>query len=330
MKSKIQVLLAGFATLFLAAGCSRSGKESAGATPPAPAAEPESRVKSGTNGDVIVTLDAATQKAMGLQTATLRSARLSQELKGYGRVMDPSALAALVAELTSALAQNEASQAELTRLKSLEEQKNASERALQSAQAAATRDRAQVAAVRLRLLSTWGAGIAERQDLPAFVLSLGSLDSALVEIDLPADASVTGMPTGAQFMTLAPDSKPIDAQFIGPATSVDPQMQGRGFVFLVNPNPARLAPGTAVTGFLKMPGGMQSGVILPREAVVRHNGATWIYVQTADDKFQRTEVVLDRPLENGWFVRHGLDPKDKVVTVGAQQILSEELKGQAE
>jgi len=68
---------------------------------------------------------------------------------------------------------------------------------------------------------------------------------------------------------------------------------------------------------------------VPREAVIRFNGTTWVYVQTADNTFQRTEAALDRPLEDGWFVREGLKPQDKVVTVGAQQLLSEELKGQS-
>ncbi len=53
-------------------------------------------------------------------------------------------------------------------------------------------------------------------------------------------------------------------------------------------------------------------------------------MQTGDDLFQRVEVSLERPLENGWFTSAGVKPGDKVVVVGAQQLLSEELKGQAE
>ena len=69
---------------------------------------------------------------------------------------------------------------------------------------------------------------------------------------------------------------------------------------------------------------------MPRETVVRFNGTTWVYVQTGDDTFQRTEAKLDRPLDKGWFVREGLKPQARVVSVGAQQLLSEELKGQIE
>jgi hypothetical protein len=312
--------------------------EEAAKTPAEPAAagaatekksEPESRVKKGPNGETIITLDAATQKVMGLQTAALEKAQLNPELKGYGRVLDISPLASLVAELTTAQAANEVSQAELKRLKTLVAQNNASERALQAAEAAAVRDQTQVESARLRLLASWGSGISDRKDLPAFVQSLGSLASALVELDVPAGQLLTATPTGARLLTLNAQANPLPAQLIGPAAMVDPQLQGRGFLLLVSPNPSRLAPGAAVSGFLTLPGEPQSGVAVPRNAVVRFNGTTWVYLQTGEETFQRTEVKLDSPLSEGWFVREGLKPQDKVVTVGTQQMLSEELKGQA-
>ncbi|MCX6905594.1 MAG: hypothetical protein NTW03_19370, partial [Verrucomicrobia bacterium] len=73
---------------------------------------------------------------------------------------------------------------------------------------------------------------------------------------------------------------------------------------------------------------VESGVTVPREALLRHAGEVFVYLQTGDEIFVRQEVELERPTESGWFVREGLKPQDKVVTVGAQQLLSEELKGQ--
>jgi len=264
---------------------------------------------------------------MGLETAPLTPASLKPEVKGYGRVLDPSPLAALAAELITAQAASAASQAELKRLKTLAAQNNASERALQAAEAAAARDQTQLQAVRLRLLTGWGRAIAERQDLAAFVQSLSSLESALVEIDLPADSTLNDMPAGARLVTLDSNSQPIEAQFLSQAPVAPSQLQGRGFLFLVSQNQSRLLPGTAVTGFLSLPGETQTGVELPRNTVVRHNGAAWVYVQKGEDQFERVEVSLDRPLANGWFITSALKPGDKVVTVGAQQLLSEELKG---
>ena len=329
LSSATKLVFAAFVAAVLVTGCSRSAKEPA-AEPPAKSAEPESRVKHGTNGEVVITLDAATQKAMGLQTTALAPAELRPEIKAYGRVLDTSALATLVAELAVAHAASEASQADLRRLKTLAGENNASERALQTAEASAVRDQAQVESARLRLVSGWGNAVAERKDLPAFVQSLSSLASVLVELDLPAGEAVNASPTGVRLLTLSDGSKPIEATLVGPAPMVDAQMQGRGFLCLVAPNSSHLAPGAAVTGLLTLPGGAESGVAVPREAVVRFNGAAWVYAQTGDDAFERKEIAVDRPLDQGWFVRDGLKPQDKVVTVGAQQLLSEELKNQLE
>lgn len=326
MKYRCQLLFVWCCLAALLAGCSPPGKDApardaaAAATP-----EPESRVQHGTNGEVFLSLDAATQKIMGLQTTSLADAQLSPEIKGYGHVLDPSPLVMLVTDLTTAEAQSAASAAELKRVKTLAAQDNASQRALQSAEAAAVRDLALSASARARLISGWGA-IAQRDDLPAFVQSLASLDKALVQIDVPADES-TNMPAGARIVTLAQSGNPIPAKFLGPTTLVDPQMQGRGFLFLVSSNASRLLPGAAVTGFLELPGEPQTGVAVPRDAVVRLNGMTWIYVQRGDDRFQREKVELGRPVDNGWFVSKGLRAGDLVVTTGAQELLSEELKG---
>jgi hypothetical protein len=96
-----------------------------------------------------------------------------------------------------------------------------------------------------------------------------------------------------------------------------------------------------LVAWLALPGAPRSGVIVPRDAVLRHEGETFVYLQK-DDVFQRQAVALERPVADGWFVPVGannhspdrannhspLQPQEKVVVVGAQQLLSEELKGQ--
>ena len=313
-------------------------KPSAAATPKAKAGadvsekktKPEPRVKHEADGDVIITLDVATQKLMGLQTAALEAAHLAPEIKGYGRVLDVSTLIAAVADLAPAQAAREASQAELKRLQTLLGQNNASERAMQAAQATAARDQAQVDSTRLRLLAAWGTAIASRDDLLAFARSLAALDTVLVQVELPAGASLAAPPKDARLLTLAEAATPIAAKLIGPAMAVDPLSQGRGFLFQVSPNTNHLAPGQALTALVALPGEAAGGVALPRQAVVRFNGGAWVYVQTAETKFERKEVALERPLADTWFVRASLKSGDKVVVTGAQQLLSEELKGSDE
>ena len=311
--------------LALVAGCAK--KEAAPADEKK-SAEPESRVHRGTNGEVSITLDAATQKLMGLQAAPLAAAELAPEVKGFGRVLDPGALAAAVTDFVSAQATAAASHKELARLKTLTEQNNVATRSLEAGEAAAERDQALAAAAHARLLATAGKALSERKDLALLVQALTTGESALVRMDLPAGEVLKSEPAGARLVTLGENTAPIEAKFVGAAPAVDLQTQAQGFLFLVEANASRLTPGAAVTGFLKLAGAAQAGVLVPRNAVLRFNGATWIYLQTGEEKFSRVEVGLGSPLANGWFVREGLKLGEKVVTVGAQQLLSEELKGQ--
>jgi hypothetical protein len=314
--------------LALLSGCS---KPDTGGTKAAVAEEkkPE-RVHHGPNGELLVTLDTTNLSAMGLQTQALEKMELAPELKAYGRVLDISGLALLTAELTTSRAAAEASQGELARLKTLSAQNNASARSLQAAAAAAVKDQAQVDSARLRLLAGWGSAIAGKQDLPAFVQSLGALESALVEVDLPAGQPLKSAPTMARLFTAVEPEKPVPATILGPAPMVDPLMQGRGFLLLVSPNPARLTPGGAVTALLSLEGEPQRGVLVPRSAVVRHQGETFVYLETTPGTFQKVGVEVGRSVEAGWFAGGNVKPGDRIVTVGAQQLLSQELNTSSE
>jgi len=288
----------------------------------------KSRVTLGTNGEATVTLDGETRKRIALKVESVTPAKTSPELKGYGRVLDPTPLAALATELASAQAALAASQREFDRLKLLNEEKNASDRALQAAEASARRDQILVESVRARLALAWGKLVAERADLPEFLRSLTSLESVVVRIDLPSGEATTASPASARIVVAAEEGKVIAAEFLGPVTTADPQTLGQGFLFLVKAAPPRLVPGTAVAGHLRLPGEPENGFILPDSSVVRQAAQGWIYVQTGDDTFTRRRIPLDHPMENGWFVRDGVTTNERVVVSGAQALLSEEQKYQ--
>jgi hypothetical protein len=288
----------------------------------------KSRVSVGTNGETILTLDRETQARIALKSEPAKPAKIKPEVKGYGRVIDPAPLTGLVAELDSAEAGLAGSQKEFERLKILIEQKNASDRALQAAEAAARRDQIQVAAVRSRVLSAWGRPVAERTDLASFARALASLESALVRIDLPAGESLKALPAKARIVALNAEDNPIEAELLGPAPSVDPQMQGQAFLFIVKTNTLRLAPGAGVSAYLEVPGTPQEGGWIPESAVVRHAGRGWVYVQTGDEAFTRREIALDHNGENGWIVNKGIATGERVVVSGAQALLSEEQRYQ--
>ncbi|PYJ07805.1 MAG: hypothetical protein DME25_02890 [Verrucomicrobia bacterium] len=288
----------------------------------------KSRVSVGSNGETIITLDAETQKRIALSVEPAKPATIQPELKGYGRVLDPAPLAALVGEGESAQAALAASQKEFERLRLLNEQKSASDRALQAAEAAARHDQILLAAARTRLVSAWGNTIAEQSDLPALVLSLASLRSALVRVDLPAGETIKAPPATARLVPGTADKDSITAELVGPAPSVDPQVQGQAFLFLVKSNSFHLAPGTALAAFLLLPGEPLQGCLLPDSTVVRHASQSWAYVQTSDNTFTRREIKLDQRMEAGWFVKDGIAAHERVVVSGAQALLSEEQKYQ--
>jgi hypothetical protein len=279
------------------------------------------------DGQALLKLDAETQGRMGLKLAPLAAAETPVEVKGYGRVLDPAPLAALAAEGASAQAALEASTKEFERLKLLYSQdQNASARALEAARAVMDKDRIALESVQLRLLVGWGSQIASQADLPAFVRSLAAQEAALVRVDVPSDERAQGPPTGVRLAPVSDPERWLEAQYLGPAPATDPQLQTEGVLLLVKGSPLR--PGTAVLAWLAVGGPTRPGVIVPRDALLRHEGETFVYLQTAVDVFQRKAVALERPAGDGWFVSEGFKPQDNVVIVGAQQLLSEELKGQ--
>ena len=290
--------------------------------------EAAAKVEHSTNGETTITLDAETQKRIGLQVATATATNLNREIKGYGRVLDPAPLAALTADLVSANFAAAASIPEFERLKTLNEQNNASTRALQMAEANARRDQMLVQSTRDKIISSWGKAVARQNDLPAFVRSLTSLESVILRIDLPAGETLNAPPNGARLVSLLTEDKSADADFLGPAPVVDAQTQGQGFLFLVKMNSLGLTPGAALTAFLKISSEPLAGVLVPRSAVVRYDDKSWVYVQTTSAKYVRHEISIVQSTEQGWFVSSGLTANNQLVVAGAQMLLSEELKSQ--
>ena len=66
-------------------------------------------------------------------------------------------------------------------------------------------------------------------------------------------------------------------------------------------------------------------VIVPNSSVVRSEGKNWVYVSASSETFVRKELTSVEAVESGSSVE-GLSSKDRVVTEGAQLLLSEELK----
>jgi hypothetical protein len=291
---------------------------------PAEAAE-ESHVSHDEQGNTVVSMSDDDQGDAGIVFGNPAAGQWSQEVKGYGRVLDPAPLAGLLNELVLAQAATNATAREWERQKTLSAQNNTSARALQAAEAAALHDQLAVQSVRDRLALAWGATLAGRDDLAGFVQSLAARQSVLVRVDLPGGEALAAPPAGARVVTLS--GQTTQAKFLSPTADVDPQIQGQGFLFSIQPNTNALAPGQAVTVWLQIAGDPLTGVIVPPNAVVRVEGSGWVYVMNkGGESFTRRKIALDRPTDAGWFVTGTLKADDYIVVTGAQTLLSEELK----
>jgi multidrug efflux system membrane fusion protein len=320
--------LAAAAMVFLLslAACSRSPEpeERTGAAATARSAEP-----TGANAAGNVELDAGTQRAVGIQTETLSAIEVTPGVEAYGRVLDPAPLAALVHELTAAQATLAASQQELLRAQKLLGENNASERAVQAAQAAAGRDLAQMQAVRDRIALGWGTALARRANFSALVDDLTALKARIVRLDLPLGEPLPSPPGAARLTRTRDDTVSTAAELLGAAPSTDAQLQTQGLLYLVKDSSLRLPTGSAVIGHLPATSAPPLlGVRLPAAAVIRYEALPWVYVQTDDTHFRRTPLSTLHAIDGGWLVPRGLRAGDRVVTAGAQILLSEELKSQ--
>jgi hypothetical protein len=303
-------------------GAGPGGEAAHGTSDEAPAA---AEVERGPEG-VTIRLDAATRERIGLQVAPLAAIELPDVVRGFGRLLEPGALAAPVDEREAARAAFEAADREYRRIQTLQRgNSNASQRDLEVARAAFERDRAAFRAAEARLVSVWGREAEERRDLSVLVQSLVARESAVARIDLPLGAVLSSRPTGGRVAALVDAARPVEATLLGTAPDTDPTTQGRGFLLLIEQPP--WPPGTALTGWLAVPGPPQAGVDVPGAALLRHAGRSFLYVQTADDTFARRVVRLERPTTDGWFVASGIAAGERVVVTGAQQLLSAELAG---
>lgn len=265
-------------------------------------------------------VDVAAQARFGIRTEPLQARGAPSPESRIARVLDPEPLLQLEGELSAAEVSLAAARAEAQRTQRLyEEDRTASERALQAAQAQAATEGERVASVRRRLAIEWGEAMAR---LPAarrsaLMSALVAGRSALVRVEFPWDATppAAGEPVAIE---ARPADRAPEGRVLGALPLADPRLQTRGV--LVELDGVRLPPvGAALSAHLRPAG--QQGVLLPRPALLRHAGAVWCYVQVARERFERRAVRDYQPLASGWFVAAGLAPGERVVVAGAESLL---------
>ena len=265
------------------------------------------------------------QARAGFVVGTAKVAELPPETKAYGRVLDPMPLATALAEIDSAESALAASGEALARAQTLQaDGDNVSRQAVETARAAEQRDRIQAGSARARLLAGWGPAVANRTDLPALVEALVLQKAALVRLDLLPSETVAPAPATVRVSPLAGGLTPQTAEILGSAPSADPQVQGAAYFALLREQP--LPAGTTLVAYLVRSGPAQKTLTVPRGAVIYHEGSSWVYVLGDKDTFHRRRIQLGLALPDGLAVTEGLAENERVLVVGAQQLLSNELQ----
>ena len=272
------------------------------------------------HGDNAIKLDKKQQEAADIKTALPEPARLPDEVKGYGRVLDPSQIVGLTLDLQAARATANASQKEYERLKTLNAQgQNASTRALETADAAARRDQTLVNLAEAKIRASLGPGLVARKDFSEIIDAVTKMDWAIARIDI-----LNGAPNESsakiRIAPLANENEIIPAELLGAAPSADMSVQGRGYLVLIKTN--SLAPNTALVGSIEVPGHDHDGFLVPAAALLQEGPETIVFLQATDDTFKKVGVEVDRTTEKGAFITEGLAATNRVVVSGAHQILS--------
>lgn len=288
-------------------------------------AAPEEKHEAG-----VVKLDLETQKRLALEIGPLKATQHKPSIAAYGRVIDPSPLAALDGELATAEAALGASRAAEERTRGLfQGGENVARKTMETAMAQLRTDQTHAQALQRKLALEWGESVAELDPAARGKLidQLVRGEIALLRVDIAAGQAIAETPKAARVAVIGREREPFDVVQITPATLVDPKTQTQGYLLHIERPPFALHPGTAVTAWLELPGEPLVGVVIPRSAIVYFGAAAWIYLHTEEEEFERRKIALDHPVAEGIFVTGEFKGDENVVIVGAQMLLAEEQKG---
>lgn len=289
-----------------------------------------------------VRLDAQTQRLAGLRSVAAEAASRPREARALGVVEDIAPLLALRARLHELQAEAaatgagaEGSRREVERLRRLQrEGAGVPQRELQAAQARLQSEQAgldgltrRVDDLRRTARREWGEALAEAAlaaDSDLLERLLGGQE-ALVLVSLPAGLS---LPAGAQVVHLAREAdraRARTAQLLSPAARSDPTLQGETFYFSTAGEGLRV--GMRLEVWVPQGEGPEQGVSVPASAILWHEGRPWVYLQTGEEEFER-RLLPEQAQESAGalFLPAGVQPGERVVDVGAQTLLSEELR----
>jgi hypothetical protein len=292
------------------------------------------------DGRTVIRLTPQTQAQEGISVSPVRLTSMRTQLRAAAVLLPASDLAVLRDNYVAARAKWQRDQVSLNIARTQDERitrlyqqnQNMSLKAMQDANATWRADKAQAEAdqqdTELQLQTArqrWGSVIARwvADDAPALRLVLEQR-AFLVQVIFPPD-QIAEPP--AKLSLALPGNRITAARLLGPLPQVNAQIQGVSFLYLASSRPG-MAAGMNLSVLVPV-GPLLRGSVVPESAVVWWQGKAWAYQESSDNTFTRREVPTDNPLRGGYFVPAPiLAPQTRLVTVGAQALLSEEFRSQ--
>ena len=313
--------------LLLLAGCHRN--PTAEDAKDADASQPAAKEEAAKEG---VTLTAEQATKLGVATQPAKATEYSAEITGYGVIVPHDAIAAAVAELTTAQAAQEQSRAAAARAQRLAGTPGAmSADAVETAARQVATDSAALTLAERRLSTVIGGGPlaasgAVLQDLACGKVNLLRASFPLGALQGAAPGSLRAAPLGAT----SPATPQVAGWNLHPVWNApaDASLPGRSFFALLNGSDA--GEGERVLVWAPGSGPAQRGVLVPATALVISEGKYWCYVEQKAGVYLRREVATDRPVGDGYVVTQGIAAGDKLVTAAAGLLLAREINPSTE
>lgn len=291
------------------------------------------------NGETVVVVSTDVQRASHIEVAPLALATVQPDTAAWATVIDlqplfdlRNRLAAARADLDTLTAQAGNSHAQYERNHVLfDDDRNVSQKNLQDARAVMQADQAKlksakatVSGLEATMRQQFGDALASASMAPASDLFQRLLSGRMVvlRVTLPAEFRNAAP---ARITTGAADVQPVPAQKLSASPLADPSVQGNPWFYAAD---RALPVGTRTSVNVPSPVPAAQTLVIPERAVIWYGGQTWAYVQTAPDRFTRRYVPAGDENGQGFAVTAGFHAGDRVVTQGAQLLLSEELKPQ--
>ncbi|GGD74270.1 efflux RND transporter periplasmic adaptor subunit [Caballeronia grimmiae] len=337
---KYRLLFFGAISIVLAAGASWYICEAFHAEPAATATQTASPSSVQTvNGETVVTVSPDIQRASHIEVAPLAPITVQPDSPAWATVVDlqplfdlRNRLASARADLDTLTAQAANSHTQYERSSVLfEDDRNVSQKSLQDAGAVMQADQAKlksakaaVSGLEATIRQQFGDALARASTNSSSDLfqRLLSGSTAVLRVTLPAGFN-GGAP--ARITVDGVGGQSIAATKLSASPLADPSVQGSPWFYATD---RALPVGTRTGAHVPTSAAASQMLVVPDAAVIWYGGQPWAYVQTAQDHFTRRYLPSGNESAHGILVTTGFHAGDRVVTQGAQLLLSEEQKPQ--